>query len=48
MEWDRINFKTLEKKKRAAKILGLTLEELEERRSETRERIGAIAGQHGG
>jgi anaerobic magnesium-protoporphyrin IX monomethyl ester cyclase len=39
-EWDRINFKTSEKKARVARILDLTLEELEDHRKETRRKFG--------
>ena len=35
-EWDRINFKTEEKKKKIAKIQNIALEELEQWRKETR------------
>jgi len=39
-EWDRINFKTLEKTKKVAEIYGLSMEELEEHRRQTRKNIG--------
>lgn len=39
-EWDRINFKTQRKKERFAMMNGITLEELEEWRKETRRNIG--------
>ena len=39
-EWDRINFKTEEKKKKIANMLGITLEELDEWRKETRRKLG--------
>jgi anaerobic magnesium-protoporphyrin IX monomethyl ester cyclase len=40
LEWDRINFKTPEKKTRYAKANGLTLEEVEKFRRETRRNLG--------
>ena len=40
MEWDRINFKTREKKKKYATMNGMTLEELEVFRKETRKNLG--------
>lgn len=39
-EWDRINFKTLDKRKKYAEMNGLTLEELEQFREETRKSRG--------
>lgn len=39
-EWDRINFKTREKKEKIIKMLGITMEELEIWRKETRRSIG--------
>ena len=39
-EWDRINFKTEEKKKKIARMLGITMEELERWRTETRRSVG--------
>ena len=39
-EWDRINFNTEEKRKRIAKIQGLTMEELNEWRKQTRRTFG--------
>lgn len=39
-EWDRINFKTEERRTKIARMLGITLEELEEWRKETRRKIG--------
>ena len=39
-EWDRINFKTLEKTVKIADIYGLSLEELEEHRRDTRRKLG--------
>ena len=43
-EWDRINFKTPEKKKKIAGMLGITLEELEQWRQETRRKVGVDVG----
>lgn len=40
MEWDRINFKTMAKKVRYAKVNGLTQEQLEKFRSDTRKNLG--------
>jgi anaerobic magnesium-protoporphyrin IX monomethyl ester cyclase len=40
MEWDRINFRTEEKKKRYAKVNELTMDELSEFRVETRKNLG--------
>ena len=40
MEWDRINFRNEEKKKRYAKLNELTMEELEEFRVQTRKSLG--------
>ena len=40
LEWDRINFKSEEKRKRYAKIEGMTLAELEDFRKETRLNLG--------
>jgi len=39
-EWDRINFKTLAKKEKIARMLGISLEELEAWRKETRRQLG--------
>lgn len=39
-EWDRINFKTAAKKKKIARMLGITLDELDAWRRETRRKIG--------
>jgi len=39
-EWDRINFKTPEKKQRYAKMNAMTMEELEEFRKNTRRSVG--------
>ncbi len=39
-EWDRINFKTQAKKEKICKMLGITLQELEDWRRETRQRLG--------
>lgn len=39
-EWDRINFRTEEKKKRYAKVHEMTLEEVERFREQTRENLG--------
>ena len=39
-EWDRINFKTDEDKNKTSRMLGITLEELEEWRKETRRETG--------
>jgi len=39
-EWDRINFKTKERKETIAKIQRISLEELEEWRKETRRKLG--------
>jgi radical SAM superfamily enzyme YgiQ (UPF0313 family) len=39
-EWDRINFNIDEKKAKIAKMLGVTLEELDKWRRETRQKIG--------
>lgn len=39
-EWDRINFSTEERRKRVAKMQGVTLKELEEWRKKTREKLG--------
>lgn len=36
MEWDRINFKTLKKREKIAELSGITLEELDEWRKDTR------------
>ena len=46
MEWDRINFKTEEKKKRYAKINEMTIEELEHFRAETRKNLGVYFTDH--
>jgi radical SAM superfamily enzyme YgiQ (UPF0313 family) len=40
MEWDRINFKTPDKKARYAKVSGLALDQIEELRIETRKNMG--------
>ncbi len=40
MEWDRINFKNEEKKKRYARVNELTLEQLEDFRIQTRKNLG--------
>ena len=40
MEWDRINFRTEEKKKRYARVNELTIEEIEKFREETRKNLG--------
>ena len=40
LEWDRINFKTPEKKKRFARMAGITLKELEMWRKKTLENVG--------
>jgi radical SAM superfamily enzyme YgiQ (UPF0313 family) len=42
MEWDRINFKTPEKKARYAKVNGLTLEQVEDFRRNTRKNLGVF------
>lgn len=39
-EWDRINFSTLEKRKRACRILDISEEELREYRKQTRRNLG--------
>lgn len=39
-EWDRINFKTEQKKIKIAKMLGITMEELEKWRIDTRRSVG--------
>jgi radical SAM superfamily enzyme YgiQ (UPF0313 family) len=39
-EWDRINFKTQERKEKIAVMEGITIDELEEWRKETRKRLG--------
>lgn len=39
-EWDRINFKTKEKKEKIARMIGVTIEELDQWRKETRQRLG--------
>ncbi len=39
-EWDRINFKTEDDKKKTSRMLGITLDELEEWRKETRRETG--------
>ena len=39
-EWDRINFKTEEKKAKIARMCGITMEELEQWRRETRKSVG--------
>lgn len=39
-EWDRINFRTQERKERIARIQGITLEELEKWRMDTRKKLG--------
>ena len=39
-EWDRINFKTEKKKIKIAKMLGVTLKELDQWRKETRRKVG--------
>ena len=39
-EWDRINFSNEEKKKRACRIMGITLEQLKEHRKQTRIHCG--------
>ncbi|MDO8517086.1 MAG: radical SAM protein [Nanoarchaeota archaeon] len=39
-EWDRINFKTPEKREKISKMLGITLDELEVWRKETRRAVG--------
>jgi radical SAM superfamily enzyme YgiQ (UPF0313 family) len=39
-EWDRINFKTNEKKKKIANMIGVTVEELDDWRKETRRKVG--------
>lgn len=43
-EWDRINFKTQSKKKKIAGMLGITLDELESWRKETRRKVGVDVG----
>jgi len=43
-EWDRINFKTPEKRKKVAHMLGITLDELEGWRQETRRSVGLHVG----
>ena len=40
LEWDRINFRTQEKKKRYAKVNELTMDELQEFRIQTRKNLG--------
>lgn len=40
LEWDRINFKTQAKKEKYARMNGMTLEELEEFRKNTRRNVG--------
>ena len=40
LEWDRINFSSLERKKRIAKIQGISLEELEKWRKDTLNKLG--------
>lgn len=42
MEWDRINFKTPEKKARYARASGLTLEQIEDLRRSTRKNLGVF------
>jgi len=39
-EWDRINFRTQERRERIAKIQGISMEELEKWRIETRKKLG--------
>jgi len=39
-EWDRINFKTEKKKKKIAEMIGVSLEELDQWRQETRQKLG--------
>ena len=39
-EWDRINFRTPERRERIARIQGITLEELEKWRMDTRKKLG--------
>lgn len=39
-EWDRINFKTEKKKKKIAAMIGVTIEELDQWRKETRQKLG--------
>lgn len=39
-EWDRINFKTEAKKQKIARMLGITMEELEQWRKDTRRQLG--------
>lgn len=39
-EWDRLNFRTLEQKEKIAKMVDITLEELENWRKETRKKVG--------
>lgn len=41
-EWDRINFRSPERKKTIAKMHGITLEELEEWRKQTRRQLGVV------
>jgi len=41
-EWDRINFRTPEKAKRAAEIYGITPEQLNEHRRRSRENLGLL------
>jgi len=43
-EWDRINFKTHEKQVKIARMIGITLDELDEWRRETRKSIGLNVG----
>ena len=42
MEWDRINFRTEEKKRRYAKLNELTMDELQEFRIQTRKNLGVF------
>ena len=39
-EWDRINFSTSEKRMRACRVMGITEEELQEHRRQTRRHCG--------
>ena len=39
-EWDRINFSTPEKIEKVAKMMGITIEELNEHRKQTRRKVG--------
>lgn len=39
-EWDRINFKTIDKREKIAKSIGITIKELEEHRRNTRLKLG--------